>query len=56
MEMVYPRRIDWSGRPTGHPALPAVRAQRDLVAASLLEVPVLRLRWDERTRCQYPTR
>ena len=54
--MVYPKRIDWSGRPTGHPALPAVRVQRDLVAASLLEVPDLRLRWDERTRCQYPTR
>ncbi len=54
--MVYPKRIDWSGRPTGHPALPAVRTQRDLVAASLLEVPVQRLRWDERTRCEYPAR
>ncbi len=54
--MVYPRRIDWNGRPTGHPAVPSVRAQRDLVAASLLEVPVLRLRWDERTRCEDPAR
>jgi hypothetical protein len=53
MEMVYPKHIDWNGRPSGHPT---VRTQRDLVAASLLAVPVLRLRWDERTRCQFPTR
>jgi hypothetical protein len=56
MEMVYPKRIDWSGRPSGRPTVPTVRAQRELVAASLLAVPVLRLRWDERTRCQYPKR
>jgi hypothetical protein len=53
--MVYPKSIDWNGRPSGHPAVPVVRAQRHLVAASLLEVPPLRLRWDERTRCEYPT-
>jgi hypothetical protein len=56
MEMVYPKRIDRSGRPTGHPVVPTVRAQRDLVVASLLEVPGLRLRWDERTRREYPAR
>jgi hypothetical protein len=52
--MVYPKRIVWSGRSTGHPVPPTVRVQRDLVAASLLEVPELRLRWDERLRCAYP--
>jgi hypothetical protein len=55
MEMVYPKHIDWSGHPSGHPAVRTVRAQRELVAASLLHVPVQRLRWDERARCEYPT-
>jgi hypothetical protein len=53
--MREPNHILRSGRPDAHPAAPTVRTERELVAASLLAVPVLRLRWDERTRCEYPT-
>jgi hypothetical protein len=55
MNMADPNHIQLSGRPSGRPAVPTVRAQRELVAASLLAVPVMRLRWDERTRCEFPT-
>jgi hypothetical protein len=55
MHMPNPNHIDRTGRPSGDRAVPTVRSQRELVAASLLKVPVPRLRWDERTRCEYPT-
>ena len=53
--MVYPKRIDWNGRISGHPQ-GTRRSQRDLVAASLMCVPADRIRWDERRRVEYRTR
>jgi hypothetical protein len=54
--MVYPKRIEWNGRISGHPEQRPVRRQRDLVAASLLSVPATRVRWDELTRTEYVSR
>ena len=52
--MVYPKRIDWNGKCSGHPARTG-RSQREMVAASLLCVPAGRVRWDELTRSEYRT-
>jgi hypothetical protein len=50
--MVYPKSIQWNGKCSGH-APRTGRPQRDLVAASLVCVPVERVRWDELTRTEY---
>jgi hypothetical protein len=45
-------------RPRLDPTLapPRARAQRELVAASLLRAPAAHRHWDERTRLEYRTR
>jgi hypothetical protein len=53
--MVYPKRIDWKGTCSGHGRRTG-RTQRELVAASLVCAPTDRVRWDELTRSDYPTR
>ena len=54
--MVYPKHIEWNGRPSAHPLRRAPVSQRELVAASLLCVPGHRVRWDERFRVEYRVR
>lgn len=53
--MVYPKRIQWNGKCSGHAGRTG-RSQRELVAASLLSLPAERVRWDELTRTEYRTR
>jgi hypothetical protein len=53
--MVYPKQIKWNGGSSGHPARTG-RSQRELVAASLISVPVKSVRWDELTRTTYTAR
>lgn len=36
--MVYPKHIEWNGKPTAHPAT-GRRSQRELVVASLIRRP-----------------
>ncbi len=53
--MVYPKRVNWNGTCSGHPARTG-RSQRELVAASLACVPASATRWDEATRTEYRAR
>jgi hypothetical protein len=53
--MVYPKHITWNGGCSGHRDRTG-RSQRELVAASLLCVPVQSVRWDELTRTEYRSR